>query len=741
MSLTKKFIIYIAVPVVVLFITTIVILNKRVTKYDYKVEINNTSNISDIFSLFIYDKLQADIDILKTLEVTLEKNETDFPEYKEKTVFDILKNILIQNHDYVSVWLIHRDNESVTTPEIFKVSKKNQTIKNERRYLEKKDIYYKTLLAKTELGEKELFISNYNKQNNIITVSVPFKINFIPSGVCSIDININEALNEFNKKYVYDNSSFFILSENEDFINSPKDDILKNNFIQEFEKLKPDFNVSQELEFSFYSEDELYFSSVKQISFKSGDTKWTTATLTKFGGENALLKGLNSEILFMIIILLVVSMGLYFLFFQKILTRIKESLSVISAVAFGRLKDIKTLDTSEGDEVSDINNSINKLNDNLDKTANYIEQIYKGNINFDYKPVSEDDKIGNLTLELAKNIKHTKEEEAKRKREEEIQNWITKGSALFAEIIRDYSDNLEELSYAIISKLVKYIEADQGGIFVINENEKNEKYIELLASYAYDRRKMLEKRIPWGAGLVGRCILERETIFMTKIPENYLNITSGLGKDKPQTLLIVPLIFHEEVYGVVELASFKFLDEYKITLTEQVSESIASAISMVKINARTAELLRETKIKSEQSASQEEEIRQNIEEMQAVTDGLNHKLAEVTNTLEVVKKNANIAEFDTQGRITDINDNYLKILKKNKQDIIGKVQGSFSKEAQNPESFKKFWDDLRNGKTKEFTQIIQIEGKQIKISSTYYPVKDADGNVFKVVSIANIKEN
>ena len=739
MSLKKKFVYFILVPVLIFSGISWFIINSQISSYNKKIEFEKISEFSDKFSLFVYNKLKADINVVKTLENTLNHNGTNLFSDKKQTE-KLLKDLLIQNHDYISVWFIISKKNSTENPKIFKASKEKQKISSNLYYLKSKDLFYKNLLTKAETDEKEVFIDNIQK-NNIITVSVPLKINFIPAGVCGIDINLNEALNEYIRAYSDENQLCFILTDNNIFIGNSNINYIKDDFISAFEKNRFDFNSLKKINFSFRSDNNLYFSGVKQIAFKSGDTKWTSAVVSQYKKGNTFLSNLNIQLIQIIILLILFSLFLFWIFFNKIITRLKQTEFVLSATAHGDLKNIKRLETNNKDEISKINSSLNMLNDNLDKTANYIEQIYSGNITFDYKPVSSSDKIGNLAVKLAENIKHSKEEEEKRKREDEIQNWITKGSAIFAEIIRDYSDNLEELSYAIISKLVNYIDADQGGIFVINEDKNNEKYIELLASYAYDRRKMLTKKIPYGVGLVGRCILERETIFMTKIPDKYLNITSGLGNEKPKTLLIVPLIFHEEVYGVVELASFKFLDEYKIKLIEQVSESIASAISMVKINTRTAELLRETKIKSEQSASQEEEIRQNIEEMQAVTDGLNLKLAEVENTLSVIKKTINIAEFDLLGRITDISENYLKVLKKDKKDIIGKIQGSFSAEAQNPESFKHFWDDLRSGKVKEFTQIIQVESRQIKISSTYYPVKDEDGNVIKVISIADIKES
>jgi PAS domain-containing protein len=228
---------------------------------------------------------------------------------------------------------------------------------------------------------------------------------------------------------------------------------------------------------------------------------------------------------------------------------------------------------------------------------------------------------------------------------------------------------------------------------------------------------------------------------MTKIPEKYLSISSGLGEETPASLLIVPLIFHEEVFGVVELASFTEIEQYKIDLVEHISESIASAISMVKINVRTAELLKETKIKSEQTASQEEEIRQNIEEMQAATDELNMKLQDANSVFKAVNSVANIAQFDMTGRIIDASENFLRLLQKDREDIIGKVQGSFSEEAKDPSSFENFWNKLRQGQQMEFEQIIKVNNEIIRLNSIYIPIKNTNGKVYKVVSFANKKES
>jgi len=389
-------------------------------------------------------------------------------------------------------------------------------------------------------------------------------------------------------------------------------------------------------------------------------------------------------------------------------------------------------------ELSTIFKYTETIQENNQKFYEFISELEKENFTYEFSPKSSDDITGNALIKLRKNIEQSKSEELNRKKIDEQLNWISRGAAKFAEIIRENSENFDELTYSTISELVKYIDAVQGGLFIINEDDDKQKYIELSGCYAYNRRRILEKRIEYGVGLVSRCILERETIYMTKVPQNYLTITSGLGEENPGTLLIVPLIFHEEVFGAIELASFKEFEDFKIQLIEQIAETIASAVSMVKINIRTAELLRESKIKSEQAASQEEEIRQNIEEMQAITDELTKKLFMNEQLLTGIKEIANYVEFDNQGRIIDISDRYLKNIDKEKKDVIGKIQGSFNMDESIVNSFNLFWDDLRKGKIMVFQQIININGNMKSIFSRYYPVKNSEGTVVKVIGIAEI---
>ena len=192
--------------------------------------------------------------------------------------------------------------------------------------------------------------------------------------------------------------------------------------------------------------------------------------------------------------------------------------------------------------------------------------------------------------------------------------------AKFGEILRQDNDNITEFTQNIISHLVKYVDANQGGLFLVNSSNPKDIFIELQAFYAYNKKKYMEKRIHLGEGLIGRCVQEKGTIYLTDIPEDYIKITSGLGQDNTRCLILVPLAMNEQVFGVIEMASFIQFEPYQIEFIEKLATSIASTVSTVQINMQTALLLEQSKQQAEEMSAQEEEMRQNMEELRATQE-------------------------------------------------------------------------------------------------------------------------
>jgi methyl-accepting chemotaxis protein len=272
------------------------------------------------------------------------------------------------------------------------------------------------------------------------------------------------------------------------------------------------------------------------------------------------------------------------------------------------------------DEVGQMSKALNLLVKGLTNIFNFSMEIGKGNFNSQFTPLSEEDVLGHSLVEMRNELKKASEEESKRKEEDNNRNWASQGLAKFSDILRKSSNDLEEFSYEIISQLVKYTNSNQGGMYIVNDNDKQDIFIEMKACYAFDRRKYLQNHINIGEGLVGRCYQEKEKIYLTEIPNDYIKITSGLGDDNPRALIIIPLIYNDVIYGLVELATFSDFPEYVIEFIERVGESIAATISSVKSNIQTTYLLEQSQQQAEEMSAQEEEMRQNMEELRATQE-------------------------------------------------------------------------------------------------------------------------
>jgi GAF domain-containing protein len=174
---------------------------------------------------------------------------------------------------------------------------------------------------------------------------------------------------------------------------------------------------------------------------------------------------------------------------------------------------------------------------------------------------------------------------------------------------------------------VKYAGAKVGGLFILEEEEENaqQSCLMLRACYAYERKKHLTKKVEIGEGVIGQCYLEGETVYLAKVPNNYLSITSGLGDASPSSLLVIPLKTNDRIEGVLELASLKPFQDYEINFLEKLGELLASSIVTVRTGEKTARLLKISQEQAEEMRAQEEEMRQNMEELQATQEEVARK--------------------------------------------------------------------------------------------------------------------
>jgi methyl-accepting chemotaxis protein len=277
----------------------------------------------------------------------------------------------------------------------------------------------------------------------------------------------------------------------------------------------------------------------------------------------------------------------------------------------------------------------------VDVNISFADNISKGDLNSDYGS-GEPDKLGKSLINMRESLIQASQREEREK-------FAALGLARIGEILRQHADNLENLCDKVMEEVAKYMKANQGFIFV-KETRNDEEELVMMAGRAWDRKKYLRKTIGIGEGLVGQAAIEKRSIFMTKVPNHYVTITSGLGEANPRSILIVPLKSEEEVVGVIELASFRVYEEFEIKFLEKVGESIASTIIATRSNQKNKELLEKSNALAEQMQAQEEEIRQNMEEMQAAQEEMLRKNHEIERLLNLAKEK----EKELAGKLEEI---------------------------------------------------------------------------------------
>jgi methyl-accepting chemotaxis protein len=352
----------------------------------------------------------------------------------------------------------------------------------------------------------------------------------------------------------------------------------------------------------------------------------------------------NSLVGFLILIVSIAFAIILALSFTKPIIQLKN---ITENLATGDLNQKFTYKSN--DEIGLIAIAFNKLIKALNTIAEFSNQIGKGNFNQEYQLLSEKDTIGLSLINMRKSLTEAQLKEQERQKKEQLENWTNQGIAKFSDIMRAHSNSVENLSKNFIISLVNYVEAVQGGLFVINEEDPENIIYELKGAVAYNREKFLEKNFRLGESLVGRCAYEKLPIIMTEVPNNYVHITSGLGTANPNCILLVPAVLNNTVYAVIELVSFNVFEEHITNFVSNIGEDLASTIANTKTNEQTQKLLEQTQQQSEELAAQEEEMRQNLEELQATQEEMKRK----EDQLKQILSEINVDDSDLKRRIDE----------------------------------------------------------------------------------------
>jgi len=252
--------------------------------------------------------------------------------------------------------------------------------------------------------------------------------------------------------------------------------------------------------------------------------------------------------------------------------------------------------------------------------------------------------------QMIANLRETTERNAE-------QDWLNSNLARFSGMMQGQRD-LQEVSRLIMSELTPLVGAGYGAFFLTQEVDDADPELQLIASYGYKQRKRMSNRFKLGESLVGQAALERQSIHITEPPEDYVKIASGLGEAAPRSIVVMPVLFEDQVMAVIELASFAPFTDVQRGFLDQLGETIGIVINTIQATMRTEELLRqsqgltqELQERSEELQSQQEELKranseleQQAQTLKASEELLQTQQEELQQTNEELEEKAQLLE-------------------------------------------------------------------------------------------------
>jgi len=692
-------------------------------------------------ALEIKANFDANMAIVKTLSEAY-RNYNKFPiEDWKKHIKDIYYEVFKENPDIYSLWdswelsvvdptwtkptgrfvFIHwREDGKIKSNYELRSLNGDPAIYGKYKYIYHPSIW-EPYIDQVQGDKSELFL--------MTTLDVPIMVDGKYIGIVAMDITLSEIQNNLNKIHPFEGSYAIMVSNggliaghpNKEFHSKPYSEIYPD--LESKYKLTEKIKKGEAFDFNYTdnSGNKLY-SAVVPIFIKNNDTPWSIILTVPV---EVIMARANKNFIVSIIVgfigilLLIV---IIFIISKNITDPISKITTLLNLLSKGHIDKKMVVKLQSGDEIEEMAEALNTSILGLNKKVEFANHIGLGELNSNFELLSDDDVLGKSLIEMRDSLIKARTEEDKRKIEDEKRRWTNEGLAKFADILRQNNNDLNILSTEIIKNLVYYIRANQGGIFIKNDQERGVIVLELLSAFAFDRQKYLKKQIQIGEGLVGTCALEKETIHITEIPQNYVQITSGLGGANPNSLILVPLLIENEIMGVIEIASFNKFEDHEVEFVEKVAESIASTLKSVRINIRTTQLLEQSQQQSEEMAAQEEEMRQNMEELQATQEESARRESEFKGVLEAVDHFLLKAEFSFSTDLLLANTLILQKLEYSLNDIKGLKVDSFFTE-KDSDKIKKIWKNVMSGNThQEIGQLKTKSGKLLKCILSFNPV-------------------
>jgi len=216
------------------------------------------------------------------------------------------------------------------------------------------------------------------------------------------------------------------------------------------------------------------------------------------------------------------------------------------------------------------------------------------------------------------------------------QDWLKTNLARFTNMLQGQRD-LAAVGRLLLSELTPLVGAQLGVIYQV-ENADAPTGLRLLSAYADDGINGHPQRMRIGDGLIGQCAADKRRLLITEMPAHAVPIGSALFKVVPKNIIVLPVLFENQVKAVIELASINAFTPLQVTFLEQLTTNIGIVLNSIEATMQTEGLLTQ----SQQLAG---ELQTQQRELQTTNEQLEQKAQQLAErNVEVERKNQEIEQ-------------------------------------------------------------------------------------------------
>jgi signal transduction histidine kinase/HAMP domain-containing protein len=243
----------------------------------------------------------------------------------------------------------------------------------------------------------------------------------------------------------------------------------------------------------------------------------------------------------------------------------------------------------------------------------------------------------------------------------EQQDWLQTNLARIAGLMQGHRD-LTVVADLVMNELIPLV-GGQHGTFFLAEAADGEARLRLIAGYGVRADIEAPSQFRLGQSLIGQVAKTRKPIVVTDIPADYVKVSWGLGEATPVNLMILPIVFEDQVLGVIEAGSFSRFTRMHRDFLEQLMETIGVSVNSIIANSRTDALLAESQRLAAELQARTGELQSGQEELQRSNADLGDKAAQLASQKRDIEiKNVEIEqarqELEERARQLDLASRY-----------------------------------------------------------------------------------